>query len=67
MVFLALKWEDQSQASVWKINENCSLRTVSMLSNSGSEEEQHALYHMGWNMEASIHDFYLLVKNKLKI
>lgn len=38
-----------------------------MLSNSGSEEEQHALYHMGWNMEASIHDFYLLVKNKLKI
>lgn len=66
MVCSALKWEDQSQASVWKINERTRCMRLICLVNSGSKEEQHALYHVGRGTRASTHSFYLLVKNKLK-
>lgn len=65
-VFLALKWEDQSQAMCGKLMRAAHCVRLICWVNSGSKAEQHAPYHTGWNMKDSMHDFYLLLKNKLK-
>lgn len=60
MVFLALKWDDQSQGGYGKLMRATHCVWLICLVNSGSKEEQHGPPPRGWNMKALIHNFYFV-------